>query len=130
MAEIGPTLRVDIGLKSLKPGFPPDLPMKAVHALIDTGAGVNAIDEELARQLGLPVTEEGVVSGVHGPEPTTFHTARVYIPPLDRLLFEPFAWARLEKGGQPHRMIFGRPFLRRYRMVYDAITGGVEIIEP
>jgi len=130
LAEVGPTFRVDIGLKSLGPGYPPNLPIKAVHALIDTGAGGNCIDEDLARKLGLPITEEGLTSGIHGPEPTSFYAARVYIPDLGRLLFEPFAGAKLEKGGQTHRVILGRSFLRRYQMVYDALSGGVEIIEP
>ncbi len=70
------------------------------------------------------------MSGFHGKAPANFYLARVYIPDLDRLLFERFAGAKLEEGGLRHRVILGRPFLRRYRMDYDAISGRVEIIEP
>jgi hypothetical protein len=50
LVQLGPTLLVDIGLKSRSPpGEPPDLPRKAVRALIDTGAGGVGIDDDLAR---------------------------------------------------------------------------------
>jgi hypothetical protein len=70
------------------------------------------------------------VSGFHGKEFTTFYLARLYVPALDRLIFERFAGARLEEGGQDHRVILGRHFLRRYRLEYDALSGQVEVIEP
>ena len=131
LAEIGPTLRVDIGWKSRTlDAERPDLPAKQIHALVDTGAGANCIDEALAIRLGLPVTDEGETSGVHGVAKTTFYLARIYIPELDRLLFERLAGARLEGTGIPHRAILGRPFLRPYRVAYHGITGVVEIIEP
>jgi hypothetical protein len=131
LAEVGPTLRVDLGLKSRShPPEPPDLQAKGLHALIDTGAGANAIDDALTQHLGLPPTEEGESSGVHGKAMTTFYLARLYVPALDLRLFERFAGAKLEEGDQTHRVILGRSFLRRYRMVYDAISGQVELIEP
>lgn len=131
LAEIGPTFRVDIGLKNRSRGDgTPNLAMKGVHALIDTGAGVNSIDDALAKSLSLPETEEGEMSGFHGKAPATFYLARLYIPDLNRLLFERFAGAKLEEGEQTHRVILGRSFLRPYRMTYDAISGAVEIVEP
>lgn len=131
LAEVGPTFRVDLGLKSRSAaGEAPDLPAKRVHALIDTGSGINGVDEDLAHNLRLPFMDEGEISGVHGSAPARFYVARLYVPDLDRLLFEPFAGLKLEQGGQPHRVILGRPFLRRYRMLYDAISGEVEVIEP
>ena len=133
LAEHGPTLHVDVGLKPLRPaelGEPPDLPKKRVLALIDTGAGSNGIDERLARALALPPVEEGHMSGFHGREPVTFYLARVYAPQLHRLIFDRFAGAKLIEGGQSHQIILGRGFLRGCRMIYDAIAGVVEIEEP
>jgi hypothetical protein len=67
LVRLGPTLRVDIGLKSRAPaGEAPDLAEKRVKALIDTGAGGDCIDDELARRLRLPVHDEGEISGVGG----------------------------------------------------------------
>ena len=43
LVRIGPTIMVDIGLKSRSPaGSRPDLPEKKVKALIDTGAAATA----------------------------------------------------------------------------------------
>lgn len=130
LVELGPTFRVDIGLRYRSAaGARPNLAAKGVLALLDTGAGANCIDDGLARSLGLPITDEGEVSGIGGKTSANIYLARVYVPDLERLLFEPFAGARLEEGEQWHRVILGRPFLRPYRMVYDAPNGGVEIIE-
>lgn len=130
LERVGPTLRVDIGLKSnAAPGEPPDLPLKKVHALIDTGAGGECIDDELARSLGLPVSEEGWISGIGGRHRAVIYLARVYVPSLDRLLFQRFTGVKLSEGEQSHRVILGRSFLRRYRLTYDGLTGQVEIIE-
>lgn len=131
LAELGPTFRVDIGLKSRSAaGAKPNLAAKGVRALLDTGAGANCIDDGLARSLGLPITDEGEVSGIGGKTSANIYLARIYVPDLNRLLFEPFAGVKLEEGEQWHRVILGRAFLRPYQMIYDATNGRVEIIEP
>lgn len=131
LERVGPTLLVDVGLRSTAaPGDPPELPAKKVHALIDTGAGGECIDDDLAKRLRLPVIEEGrLVSGIGGRHETVVYMARVYVPSLDRLLFQRFTGVRLSDGDQPHRVILGRTFLRRYRMTYDGDAGGVELVE-
>lgn len=124
LVELGPTVRVDIGLKSRsEAGRRPDLAEKRIRALIDTGAGGDCIDDELARRLALPITDEGEISGVGGRHSAFIYTARVYVPSLDRLLFQPFTGVKLEEGGQWHRVILGRTFLRRCRLVYDGASG-------
>ncbi len=128
LVDLGPTLLVDIGLKSRSaPGDTPDLSEKRIKALIDTGAGGDCIDDELARQLSLPVTDEGEISGVGGRHHAFIYTARVYVPSLDRLLFQPFTGVKLLEGRQWHRVILGRTFLRQYRLAYDGASGQVEI---
>lgn len=129
LVRLGPTLLVDIGLKSrAKPGEAPDLPLKGVRALIDTGAGGDCIDDELARALGLPQTDEGEISGVGGRHHAFVYTARLWVPKLDKLLFQPFTGVKLREGDQWHRVILGRSFLRGYRLGYDGSTGQVEIV--
>jgi hypothetical protein len=131
LVRLGPTVFVDIGLRSRsRPGEAPDLPEKRVKALIDTGAGGDCIDDVLARRLKLPVHDEGEISGVGGRHRAFIYTARIYIPSLDRLLFQPFTGVKLYEGEQWHRVILGRVFLRQYQLAYDGLTGQVEIIEP
>jgi hypothetical protein len=130
LVKFGPTLRVDIGVKSrASAGEPPDLPLKNIKALIDTGAGGECIDDDLAQQLGLPITEEGWISGVGGRHRAVIYTARIYVPALERLLFQRFTGVKLQEGDQWHRVILGRSFLRPYRMSYDGGTGQVELSE-
>ena len=131
LVRLGPTILVDIGLKSRSaPGAVPDLPEKRVRALIDTGAGGDCIDDELAHQLRLPIHDEGEISGVGGRHRAFVYTARIYIAPLGRLLFQPFTGVRLAEGEQWHRVILGRSFLRRYTLTYDGGAGQVEISDP
>ena len=130
LVRIGPTIMVDIGLKSRSPaGSTPDLPEKKVKALIDTGAGGDCIDDDLAKRLNLPIHDEGEISGVGGRHRAFIYTARIYIPALDRLLFQPFTGVRLQEGEQWHRVILGRSFLRGYRLIYDGVTGQVEVLD-
>jgi hypothetical protein len=128
LMQFGPTLLVDIGLKSKGTAEGrPDLPRKGVRALIDTGAGGDCIDEELAKALGLPVTDEGEISGVGGKYQAFIYTARLYVPTMGVLLFQPFTGVKLRAGEQWHQVILGRSFLRPYRMIYEGSSGEVTI---
>lgn len=128
LVRLGPTLLVDIGLKShAKAGDSPDLQLKRVRALIDTGAGGDCIDDQLARSIGLPISDEGEISGVGGKHHAYIYLARVWIPQLDKLLFQRFTGVRLSEGEQWHEVILGRGFLRQYTLTYEGATGRVEI---
>ncbi len=128
LVQLGPTLRVDIGLKSRsRPNQPPDLSKKDIKALIDTGAGSDCIDDDLAKSLKLPITDEGEISGVGGRHHAYIYTARLYIPSLKQLLFQPFTGVKLQQGDQWHGVILGRSFLRRYTLVYNGRDGSVLI---
>ena len=128
LVRFGPTLLVDIGLKSRGPaGTKPDLALKGVRALIDTGAGGDCIDDDLAKLIGLPVTDEGEISGVGGRHHAFIYTARLWVPQLDRLLFQPFTGVKLKQGEQWHQVILGRSFLRHHQLTYRGGSGEVEI---
>lgn len=127
----GLTLLVYIGLKSRSiAGARPDLPAKGIKALIDTGASGDCIADDLARSLGLPITDTGEISGIGGKHQAFIYTARLYIPTLDRLLFQPFTGVKLQEGEQWRRVILGRTFLRPFAMQYDGPTGAVTLSEP
>lgn len=128
LVRLGPTVKVDIGLKSRAlVGEAPDLALKGVRALIDTGAGGECIDDDLARSLNLPITDEGEISGVGGKHHAYVYTARVWLPELEQLLFQPFTGVKLRQGEAWHSVILGRSFLRRYKLTYNGATGQVEI---
>lgn len=130
LERLGPTLLVDIGTKSrARPGETPDLARKGVRALIDTGATGECIDDDLAREIGLPVSEEGWMSGIGGRHETVIYTARLYVPSLDRLLFQRFTGVKLREGDQWHGVLLGRRFLRPYRLSYDGRTGAADLVE-
>jgi hypothetical protein len=79
LVRLGPTIQVDVGLKSRAPvGEPPDLPEKKVKALIDMGAGGDCIDDALAQRLGLPIRDEAEISGVGGRHHAFIYTVRLY----------------------------------------------------
>lgn len=128
--RFGPTLRVDLGLKSQSVSDKPDLPKKGVRALIDTGAGGDCIGDNLARSLSLPITDEGEISGVGGKHRAYVYTARLYVPSMGLLLFQPFTGVKLIEGEQWHQVLLGRSFLRNYRLTYDGPTGEVSIDTP
>lgn len=104
--------------------------MKGEHALIDTGAGGDCIDDGLAKALKLPVVDEGEMSGVGGTHRAYIYLGRLYIPTMKVMLFQRFTGVKLSEGGQSHRVILGRPFLRNYRLTYDGTTGGVTLNPP
>lgn len=128
LVRLGPTVRVDIGFKpnSIVDGVP-DLQFKKVLALVDTGAGENCIDSQLATQGRLPEVDERTYSGIGGMTRVKMYMGRIYIPSLTQLIFQPFAGAELRVGGQEHHAILGRTFLRPYTMLYNGMTGAVEI---
>ncbi len=126
LAQLGPTLRVDVGAKNrARNGGAPDLQFKGVKALVDTGAGVHAIDDTFAAEIGLQRSDEGTLSGAMGDAPVNIYTARVYIPGFELLLFERFYGVKLHEGNQWHRVVLGRPLLRNYVLSYDGRTGQV-----
>lgn len=128
LIDLGPTLLVDIGRKSRSAaGETPDLEAKRIKALIDTGAGGDCIDDDLALELRLPISGEGEVSGVGGRHRAYLYTARLYVPSLECLLFQQFTGVRLAEGNQFQRVLLGRTFLRKYRMSYNGFSGEVTL---
>lgn len=73
------------------------------------------------------MTDEGEISGVGGRHRAYVFTGRLYVPELDRLIFQPLTGVKLRQGAQFHEVILGRAFLREYRVIYDGATGAVEI---
>jgi hypothetical protein len=128
LVRLGPTVHVDVGFRpaQIVDGVP-DLPLKRLRALIDTGAGDSCIDAGIAERAGLPVIDERICSGIGGATRVNMYLGRIYVPTLTQLLFQSFAGVELESGGQWHQVLLGRTFLRPYVLTYDGRTGQVEI---
>ena len=127
----GPTLLVNIGFDpKFQPAIvhPPPVPgITDQWALVDTGATESCIDSQLAFQLGLPVADKRKVSGVHGSQGVNMHLAQVHIPSLGFTIYGLFAGVHLVAGGQTHKALLGRTFLKRFTMVYEGRTGTVTL---
>ena len=127
----GPTIVVDIGFDpnhdSNTAKVPPVPGTTGLHALVDTGATESCIDSQLAAQLNLPIVDKRAVSGVHGKHEVNMHLAQVHIPALNATINGVFAGVSLREGGQLHSALIGRTFLRNFQLLYNGLTGDVEI---
>jgi hypothetical protein len=99
--------------------------ISGIGALIDTGAAESCIDSLLAAQLNLPIVDRRPVSGCHGTQDVNMHLALVHVRSLNRTIIGIFAGFHLQAGGQPHRALIGRTFLKHYKMIYNGLTGEV-----
>jgi predicted aspartyl protease len=126
----GPTLFADIGFDShywSQTNQPPISSIQKVQALVDTGAAESCIDNVLAVELNLPIVNRRSISGAHGSHPTNIYLAQVHIPSLKFTIHGEFAGVDLIAGGQIHKTLIGRTFLRHFTMVYEGTTGGVTL---
>ena len=131
LAAVGPTISVRFGFDPAFPppdGRPTDAPPRLVPAMIDTGAWATCIDSALAASLGLPVADTAVVAGVHGADLVEVYLAQMQVPDLGVMCQGRFRAAHLSAGGQYHRALIGRDFLRHYAMIYDGRTGAVRLV--
>ena len=121
----GPTIEVVVSTLAMPDGLPP--PTRTTHALVDTGAAQSCIDNDLARELVLPVIDRMTVSGAAGARQHDVYAVRVEIPSLEVGQFGAFAGVDLAAGGQPHGILLGRTFLQGTVMIYDGIRAQVTI---
>lgn len=115
----GPTLLVNIGFdRNFNPqtALAPPVPgIVDVQALVDSGASECCIDSLLASPLSLPIVDRRPVSGVGGQHIVNMHMAQVHVPTLNFWIYGLFAGVNLAAGGQMHRALVGRTFLRKGR---------------
>ncbi len=131
LAAWGPTLFVSIGFDpdfNAQTALAPPVPgIVDVQALVDTGASECCIDSLLAAQLSLPIVDRRPVSGVGGQHIVNMHMAQIFVPTLNFWIYGLFAGVNLAAGGQMHRALMGRTFLRNFTMIYEGRTGTVTI---
>ena len=127
----GPTLLVDIGFDPnydpKKPAKPPIPAITGIEALVDTGAGESCIDGLLASQLNLPIIDKKPICGIGGQQEANIYMAQIHIPTLTFTIYGAFAGVHLQAGGQWHKALIGRTFLRSFTMIYEGRTGTVTL---
>jgi len=132
LMSLGPTMGVDIGFdKDYNPNATPKtIPVPAIKgivALVDTGASQSCIDNLLASQLGLPIVDKQPISGTIGTHMVNVYLAQIHVPNLGFTIYGTFFGVDLAAGGQVHKALIGRTFLRNFTMVYEGKTGTVTI---
>ena len=130
LVAYGPTISVSIGFDpnfDPKPGSIPIAGIQNVEALVDSGASQSCIDSLLASQLSLPIIDKQQISGVGGQHEANIYMAQIYVPALASVIYGTFAGVHLQAGGQWHKALLGRSFLRHFTMIYEGDTGTVTI---
>ena len=67
------------------------------------------------------------VAGAGGAAEVNMHLAQIHVPALQFTVYGRFAAVHLAAGGQPHRALIGRTFLRNFLLTYDGRTGSVTL---
>jgi hypothetical protein len=126
----GPTILVDIGFDDqFKPdtASPPKALITGVWALVDSGATESCIDSGLADELKLPIVDRRKIAGSKGAHEVNVHLGQIHIPSLKKTIYGAFCAVDLAAGGQQHRALMGRTFLRHFTMIYSGTTGEVRL---
>jgi predicted aspartyl protease len=121
---------VDIGFDpaynpTAQPLISPTPGLKGLEALVDTGATISCIDNLLAAQLSLPIIDRRPVCGAHGSADANVYLAQIHVPALIFTIHGEFIGVDLQAGGQMHKALIGRTFLRHFTMTYEGRTGTV-----
>ncbi|HVA64891.1 MAG TPA: retroviral-like aspartic protease family protein [Terriglobales bacterium] len=96
-------------------------------ALIDTGATTTCIDQEAARQLGLPTIDQGEInSASHDKHPCNIHPVQITIP-LVGLSVEIPRTAGVSLKSQGLVALIGRDFLSRCTLFYNGPAGSLTL---
>ena len=128
LALFGPTMPVDIGFDpKFVTGKIPQASAKQIPALIDSGALQSCIDSDLADSLNLPIVDRQWISGAGGKHEVNMYLAQLHVPNFVFTQYGQFAGVSLTAGGQQHKVLLGRTFLRTFIMIYDGIRGQVTL---
>lgn len=99
---------------------------KPGYALIDTGASVTCIDEQVAADLGLPVVDVGKMSSAsHEGHPCNLYPAQITIPPI--LTFQAPRAMGAKIVGQGFVAIIGRDVLQGCVFIYNGGAGQITL---
>jgi hypothetical protein len=139
LVALGPTVAVEIGFNADLFHSDPAVvqqavktttaepPSRLVAALVDTGACDSCIDEELAKELQLPLIDYQDGCGIGGRETFNVYLGHVRITALGIIQYGRFMGVKLKAGNQPHQALLGRTILQGMLLMYDGRDGSVRL---
>ena len=97
--------------------------------LIDTGASVTAVDEDVCRKMALTVTSAMQVSHPGGNETRACYAIQIHFPgtPIPPLIAPMAISVNLGGGQPPYILLISRDLLAHLRMVYNGPMGRIEL---
>ena len=126
----GPTLFIDMGFDAAYDPTKADVPQPTVQqipALVDTGASASCIDDNLARELKLPLVDEQPMGALSGEYKANVYMAQAHIPVFGTTHYGRLIGVEMVKAGFAQKALLGRDFLRDHIMIYDGIRGQVTL---
>jgi len=99
-----------------------------VVALIDTGASVTGVDENVLSQLGYPPIGVASLATPSGVSQTEVYMVRLVIPSqidphfppnIPRIVIDNVRVIAVKLGGQPYKVLLGRDVLSKMVMIYN-----------
>lgn len=127
LREEGALLQVTVGqpkdvADSLRSqGKPVPDPVSAM-AMIDTGASITAVDQELAQKLGLVQTGAAPIAGVTGVQNQPIYAANLALA-NPSVALDPWKMIGSPLNIQNFQVLLGRDFLEQLTLVYDGSSG-------
>jgi hypothetical protein len=97
------------------------------YAIIDTGASMTAVDEDVCRRLGLQPTGSQKTAHAGGPDIRACYPIQVSFPgtPLPSFSTPRAMSVNLQFGKTPYILLFGRDLLARIKFVYNGPAGRI-----
>lgn len=106
-----------------------DVPAAVVgFALIDTGASITGVSEEVCQSLGLRPTGVATIHGVGGEKKHNCYAVMIQLPdPLKPIVGHRVVSFRDLAGNPPPILLLGRDLLHRFKITYNGPYGRLEM---
>jgi len=98
-------------------------PARIISAMIDTGASISAIEDSVARSIGLVRTGATYIAGVGGASQRPIYSASIFVSPPSGVRYDPIQIAGVTFGSPQFSMLIGRDILSDLALSYAGKQG-------
>lgn len=113
--SIGQPTSVAQGMRARGKTVPP---MRQIFAMVDTGASVSAIEDSVAKSLGLTKTGAMYIAGVAGAGQRPVYAAQIHVGPPAGPRYDPLQLAGVNFGAPDFSLLIGRDILADLELSY------------